>query len=191
MKGYVYLSIGIFFAVLGAILWSKQERYQQIMSWRVAGAIALILFGAVNILFGIDYYIHAYKNVLPMKPRVARAGWKEWLFIIGMIFIGSVSYTIAAYYHLKIKNWSFLMAFAIAIPLILIEYQFSIRGNHAAKDILNLNAIQITLITMAFYFVNSWVINMLFLKQKVIWWRETLAFVCIIAAFLLSTTSRN
>ena len=66
-----------------------------------------------------------------------------------------MSYTIAAYYHLKLRNWSFLTAFAIAIPFILVEYQFSIRGNRAAKDVLRLNAVQITLVTMTFYFIQQ------------------------------------
>jgi uncharacterized protein (DUF486 family) len=104
------------------------------------------------------------------------------------IFIGSVSYTVAAYYHLSLTNWTFPKAFAIALPLILIEYQFSIRGNHYANTMLKMNAVQITLLTMSFYFVNAWVLNYFFLrKHAVVWWREITAFILIVVAMGLST----
>lgn len=109
------------------------------------------------------------------------------ILILLLIFVGSVSYTIAAYFHLKLRNWNFLAAFTIALPLILIEYQFSIRGNHYAYEKMGLNAVQITLITMCFYFVNSWILNKYVLKKHaVVWWREIAAFTCIIIAFLLA-----
>lgn len=188
MKGYLYLLFGIALAVTGGITWASHEKKRQLMSWTVFAAVFMILAGAANILLGIDHYLELFKNKQHVKPYVKNVGWTEWLFIIGMIFVGSISYTIAAYYHLKLKNWSFLMAFAIALPLILIEYQFSIRGNFAAKDILNMNAVQITLITMVFYFVNSWVLNIFFLKNAVVWWREVIAFMFIVAAFLITTS---
>jgi uncharacterized protein (DUF486 family) len=111
-----------------------------------------------------------------------------FLVPILFIFIGSVSYTVAAYYHLSLTNWTFLKAFAIALPLILIEYQFSIRGNHYAYSLLKMNAVQITLLTMTFYFINSWILNYFILKKHaVVWWREVTAFILIVLAMSLST----
>lgn len=191
MNPHGYLVAGILFALSGGILWWKQEKHRKLISIWVILSILLILFGAFNILLGINKYLNLFRKWDDVKPKVDVIKWWDWFFILGLIFIGSVSYTIAAYYHLKLENWSFFMAFAIAVPLILIEYQFSIRGNYAAKHVLNLNAVQITLITMTFYFVNSWVLNKILFNRPVVWWRELLAFLCIIMAFILSTNNRE
>jgi|APGre2960657373_1045057.scaffolds.fasta_scaffold49708_3 uncharacterized protein (DUF486 family) len=116
-----------------------------------------------------------------------RSGSLVRAYVILLIFIGSVSYTVAAYYHLRIEKWTFLKAFAIALPLILIEYQFSIRGNHHAHDTLKMNAVQITLLTMAFYFINAWVLNKFILKKHaIVWWREIAVFILLVSAVVLS-----
>lgn len=188
MEGYFYIIIGIMLAIIGGITWWRQEKHKKLVSFAISISILLIILGAFNILLGIEYYIGLLEKSA-MRPAVDSIRIFEWVFILGLIFLGSISYTIAAYYHLKLENWSFLTAFAIALPLILIEYQFSIRGNHAAKHILKLNAVQITLLTMTFYFINAWVLNYFFLKQPIVWWREILAFMCIILAFLLTTRS--
>jgi uncharacterized protein (DUF486 family) len=187
LSGHVYLCIGIIFAIAGGLLWWKQEKTRQLYNVKIFASIIMIIIGACYILLGSHALVDTSSQAKPLTHNV---GWLQWCFIIGLIFIGSVSYTIAAFYHLKFKSWSFLSAFALALPLILIEYQFSIRGNFAAKDVLKLNAIQITLLTMTFYFVNAWVLNYFFLKQPVVWWREVIAFVCIILAFVFTTTIR-
>lgn len=188
MDGYVFVVCGIVLALIGGLFWWKQEPKKQLLNFNIVFSIFLILTGGIGILYGLERYIHDFgKSGLASNSKTVRL-W-EWLFIIGLIYIGTVSYTIAAYYHLKLKNWSFILAFAIALPLILIEYQFSLRGNFAAKNVLNLNAVQITLITMVFYFINAWLLNFVLLKQPMIWWRESLAFLCVIAAFVLSTRS--
>jgi len=186
MLGAFYLTAGVALAVSGALLWWQQK---ELLSARVFASIFLVLLGAAAIVSGLERLLHLFKNnaaVAAQEPT-----WREWLFIIGLIFVGSVSYTVAAYYHLKLEDWSFMKAFAIALPLILIEYQFSIRGNYQAKNVLKMNAVQITLITMSFYFVNAWALNYFFLKAKVVWWRELLAFACILLAFALTTSVRS
>jgi len=185
MLGAFYLTAGVALAVSGAVLWWQQTN---LMSARVFASILLVLLGASAIIAGLERLLHLFKNNPGLDP--IQPAWREWLFIVSLIFIGSVSYTVAAYYHLKLEGWSFMKAFAIALPLILIEYQFSIRGNYHAKNVLKLNAVQITLITMSFYFVNAWVLNYFFLKAKVVWWREVLAFACIVLAFALTTSMR-
>jgi uncharacterized protein (DUF486 family) len=186
MLGAFYLIAGIALAILGAVLWWRQTT---LLNHRVFVSIALILLGAAGIVFGLERLMHLFQ-----KPAGSASGdaptWREWVFIIGLIFVGSLSYTVAAYYHLKLEHWSFVKAFAIALPLILIEYQFSIRGNYEAKNLLKMNAVQITIMTMSFYFINAWMLNYFFLKAPVIWWREMLAFACILLAFFLTTSVR-
>lgn len=183
------VALGVSSAILGGLFWwHKEEHNGPFSPWNMLG-VFLVVMGALSILFGIKGIIDGY------HPRVIRTagpyGLLQKALPIIMIFVGSVSYTIAAYYHLRMKRWSFLQAFMIAVPFILVEYQFSLRGNHYASTILGMNAIQITLVTMAFYFVNSWLLNHFVLKNPVVWWREVLAFAFIIAAFLLSTAVKN
>lgn len=110
-----------------------------------------------------------------------------WVVLL-LIYIGTWCYTLAAYLHLKLrKEWTFMTAFAIAIPCVLLEYQFSLRGNRAAIFDLGLNPIQVLLITLCFYFVNVWILNIFVLKAKVIWWRELLCFILILSAFAITT----
>lgn len=188
MKGHWYIILGIVSAFTASYLWWRYGTSQKLVNaWTIA-SIALLLFGAFNILMGVEYYIHNVAASYIPKQKENTIRFFDWLFIILLIFLGSVSYTIASYYHLKMDNWSFLTAFAIALPFIFIEYQFSIRGNFAAKNVLNMNAIQITLLTMTFYFLNAWILNYFFLKQPVVWWREVLAFIFITIAFVLTTT---
>jgi uncharacterized protein (DUF486 family) len=187
MKGFWYILFGAVCAICAGLLWWWQERQDQLINGWVILSIFLMLFGGFNILLGIDFYVRSQRSAY--SPSKGKASFLDWVFIISLIFLGSISYTLAAYYHLKLHNWSFLTAFAIALPLILIEYQFSMRGNHGAKTILGLNIVQITLMTMAFYFINSWLLNYFVIKQPVVWWREVLAFLCIALAFILTTTT--
>lgn len=108
-----------------------------------------------------------------------------------LIFLGSVMYTIAAYAHLKFNNWTFVKAFALAMPIVALEYVFSLHGNKLSNTVLGLNAIQILIITFCFYFVNLWVMNIMFLHHRVVWWREAVAFVLVCAAFLTSSNFFN
>lgn len=190
--GYYYLVIGITFAIIGGLVWWKEEQKDKQVSPWVIIAIIAIMIGGFNIMFGLEQIVNTMKgNNKRNTGKLEDVKLWNWFFILCLIFLGSVSYTLAAYYHLKLTEWTFAKAFFIAVPLILIEYQFSIRGNFAAKNILGLNAVQITLLTMTFYFVNAWVLNYMFLKQKIVWWRESLAFMCIGAAFLLTTSKHQ
>lgn len=186
-SGVLYIVIGIVLALVGGSVWWKQEKTRELINPVIVFGISCILIGAVSIVFGLHHLI-AYLNIQnSVTPIVQTPRFWHYALIILFIFLGSVSYTIAAYYHLKLEKWTFPIAFLIAVPLILIEYQFSIRGNRAASEILNLNAVQITLLTMTFYFINSWILNYFFLNKPVIWWREILAFACICIAFILTT----
>lgn len=103
------------------------------------------------------------------------------------IYIGTLCYVTASYFHISLNDWTFLKAFLIALPIVCIEYQFSLRANRIAVSHHGFNAIQVLLITLCFYFVNIWILNWLVLKHKVNIWRELLCFALIIMAFLIST----
>lgn len=176
------LLAGLSLIILGCVSWYVQERdfnspgvILSIMVILLGGSLFLSNLNAIGKYFKIQDY--------PQQP----AHWLNWIFILTLIYIGTVFYTLAAYYHLKIKKWTFLQALIIAIPFVLIEYQFSLRGNFYAKNHLLLNAVEITLITMIFYFINSWLLNFFVLKDPLNWWREGLAFILILSAFLITT----
>lgn len=103
-----------------------------------------------------------------------------------MIYIGTVFYTLASYWHLHLSDWTFIKAFSIAIVFVLIEYQFSLRGNYWANNILKINPVQIMIITIVFYFINIMILNKLILKNPVKMWRELLSLALVICAIIVS-----
>ena len=174
--------LAFLFIVFGGLLWYKEEQ-NALLSPAILFSIVCILFGAILLFRDLNHHTKSKDVPTPKEIR----NW-HWLFILGLIFIGSVTYTIAAYFHLKLENWTFMKAFLIAIPFLFIEYQFSLRGNYYAKTHLLMNPVQITILTMIFYFVNAWLLTYFFLKLPVVWWRECLAFLFIVLAFLTTTT---
>lgn len=111
------------------------------------------------------------------------------IFCYSLIFLGTIFYTLAAYYHLKYnQNWTFLKAFIIAIPFVLIEYTFSLRGIHHSYKYLNHSTSTILIITIIFCFISMWLFNYFILKNRtnINLFKEFLAFVLIIIAFYIS-----
>ena len=177
---------GLFLIILGCVAWYFQER--DFNSPGVLLSIMVILLGGSLFIQNMDHVFKYFKfHDYPRQP----AHWLNWLFILTLIYIGTIFYTLAAFYHLKIKKWTFLQALIIAIPFVLIEYQFSLRGNFYAKNHLLLNAVEITLITMIFYFINSWLLNFFVLKDHLNWWREGLAFILILSAFIITNNKQR
>jgi uncharacterized protein (DUF486 family) len=103
-----------------------------------------------------------------------------------MIYIGTIFYTIASYFHLKIKPWTFMVAYIIALSCVVMEYQFSLRGNHLAASVLNINPAQILIVTTCFCFVNVMILNFFVLKYPIKWWRELLSLLLIVGAIIVS-----
>ena len=102
------------------------------------------------------------------------------------IYIGTIFYVMASYFHLSFKDWNFKKAFIVAIPLVGIEYFFSLQGNkHLNEE--NINPISIVLITMCFYFINTWILNFFVIKNELNFGKEILSFILIIFAFMLSS----
>ena len=104
-----------------------------------------------------------------------------------LIYIGTIFYSLAAFYHLSIKEWTFIKAFLIALPLVIIEYIFSLNGNRRLNELYKFNPLSILIITMCFYFINIWLLNFFIIKNNINILREFIAFILIICAFLIST----
>ena len=103
------------------------------------------------------------------------------------IYIGTLCYTIASYLHVSLHDWTFLKAFLIALPVVIVEYQFSLRANRAAVAFHGMSILQVLVFTLCFYFVNLWLLNWLVMKHRVIYWRESACFLLVLAAFYIST----
>ncbi len=103
-----------------------------------------------------------------------------------LIYLGSIFFVLAAYYHLSYKPWTFSKALSTALPLVCIEYIFSLNGNHMAHEDLDLNPIQILIITITFYFINLWLLNYFVIKKTINLKKEIVAFGLIVTGFLLS-----
>ncbi len=178
---------GILFILIGIYIWYNQDLKHEtyFINLKILSGIILLIIGAYMVIENIDDLglKETNWNTNIEKPL----SQFEYITILLLIYFGTICYTVASYYHLKLKKWTFLKSLFIAIPLVLIEYQFSLRGNFLAKTFLKMNAVQIALITMTFYFINAWLLNYFVLYQKVVWWREILAFVFIILAFVITT----
>ncbi len=107
------------------------------------------------------------------------------------IYIGTVFYTIASYYHLSLKEWNLKKAYMIAIPIVLIEYFFSLQANRKLNEVFKISPVSIVLITMCFYFVNTWLLNLFITKNKITVWREILSFILIFSAYYITTNNSN
>lgn len=103
-----------------------------------------------------------------------------------LIYIGTCFYTTAAYFHLKLRKWTFLTAYIIALSCVVMEYQFSLRGNYYASRILQINPLQILIVTTCFCFINVMILNFFILKYPIKPWREFLSLGLIIAAIVVS-----
>ncbi len=101
------------------------------------------------------------------------------------IYIGTVFYAIASYFHLSFSDWNLSKAFMVAIPLVCIEYFFSLQGNKYLNEE-KVNPISIVLITMCFYFINTWILNLFIIKNKTNIGKELLSLILILGAFMLS-----
>jgi len=114
------------------------------------------------------------------------------LFSLLLIYLGTICYVFAAYYHLTMhEKWNFWKAYLIAIPIVFIEYIFSLHGNYYMHSIFDYSPIEILIITISFCFINLWLMNFFILKHKKYnIYKEFLCFLLIITAFLLTTVIR-
>lgn len=178
---------GVIFILIGIYIWYTQDIKKEtyFINLKIIIGIIFLIIGAYMVVENIDD-VGINDNIWNTNITKPLTQF-EYITILLLIYFGTIAYTVAAYYHLKLKKWTFLKSLLIAIPLVLIEYQFSLRGNFLAKTFLKMNAVQIALITMTFYFINAWLLNYFILGQTVVWWREILAFIFVILAFTITT----
>lgn len=105
-----------------------------------------------------------------------------------LIYLGSVCYTIASFYHLSLSRseWTFGRAYLIALLFVSIEYVFNINGNRGANEN-GLSVFQIMMLIIAFDLLNLYIINSLVLKNKIHPGRDGLSLLLIAGAVLLSS----
>lgn len=103
-----------------------------------------------------------------------------------LIFCGTLFYVGASYIHLGIKEWTFAKALSIAIPLVLIEYIFSLNGNKLAHTN-GWSSSNIMLMTMCFYFINIIILNKVYLGDKTSK-RVFISYVFVLTGFYLGIT---
>jgi uncharacterized protein (DUF486 family) len=108
---------------------------------------------------------------------------------IFLVYLASLCYVIASYYHLKYNHdWSLLFALTIAIPVVMIEYSFSLPANYALHKHHNFEPVNILIVTIIFYFINLWLLNYFILKKKVKnVFHEMIAISLVLLAFYITT----
>jgi hypothetical protein len=110
--------------------------------------------------------------------------------VVALIYIGSCFYVYSAFNHVKLgKAWTIWKAMSIALPLVFVEYMFSLHGNYYAYNLLKLTATQVLFITISFYFVNTTLLNIFVLKRPTIWWRDAVSLGLLFFVIFLSTLS--
>ena len=134
------------------------------------GKVYIIFIIIVILLFLLNKYFDIFKD---------SGFYKSILFI----YIGSIFYIVAAFYHLSIRDWTFLTAAAIAVPILILEYTFSLRGNRFANKYLS--ATKILILTMIFYLINLTILDTVILQNGVSY-RDIISLFLIIAAVYVS-----
>jgi uncharacterized protein (DUF486 family) len=161
-KVFLFIS-GILIVLYGIKLWFNEDNKGNVLNINIIKSIIIIFIGAYLLLTNI-YYIF---ELMGLKKTIYNPNMVYNKYIIFLfIYIGSVFYTIASYYHLKETNWSFLKALLIAVPVVFIEYQFTLRGNHQLSTLYGFNSTQIGIFVIISDFINAWLLSYFILKQK-------------------------
>jgi len=106
-----------------------------------------------------------------------------------LVYLASLCYVIASYYHLVLnEKWTFSLSISIALPIVIIEYCFSLPGNYSLNKYHNFDPIHILIITIIFYFINLWLLNVFIIKNPVKnYYNEIIAIILILSAFYITT----
>ena len=175
--------IGILFILAGGLLWYMEEK-NAFLNWTIAFSIGMVVLGAFLLLETADKVIK--KSSALEKKKIDVNTW-HWFYILGLIYLGTIFYTVASYYHLKMDEWTFSTALFIALPFVFIEYQFMLRGIYYAKEHLLMNSLQILVIATIFCCFNSLLLNYFVLQLPMILWRELLSVLFLLMALFTST----
>ena len=177
--------LGLLCILSGCLLWYMEEK-NSLLNWSIVSSIVLLFIGALLLLDSLEKALKI-SSIHEKQKRIELYTW-HWFYIIGLIFMGTLFYTVASYLHLKMDQWTFLKALTIAIPFVFIEYQFMLRGIYYAKQHLLMNAIQILILTTIFCFFNAFLLNYFILQHPIVIWREILSIFFIFMAFLTTTS---
>jgi len=113
----------------------------------------------------------------------------KWLAIL-FIYIASVFYTVASFYHLSFgTKWTFTRAYIIALIFVGIEYIFSVLGNKWANEFITVFDIMILIIV--FDLINLYIINFFILKNRVQPLKHGISLVLVGIAIILSADIIN
>lgn len=107
-----------------------------------------------------------------------------WLAIL-LIYLGSVCYTMASFYHLSFREWSFWKAYFLAVAFVVVEYVFNVLGNKYAN--VRLTVFQIMLLIIAFDLINLYLLNLFVLQNHLDWMRDGLSLLLIFGGIALSS----
>ena len=123
--------------------------------------------------------------VHPPNGGTTRPGACWWLITIFVLFLGSLCYVMASFYHLTMgERWSFGRAYALALLFVSIEYMFNVYGNRRAAE--HLTVVQTMVMIFVVDFVALFLVNGLFLHNPVSVWRDGLSILLLFAALLVS-----
>jgi uncharacterized protein (DUF486 family) len=103
-----------------------------------------------------------------------------------LLLAASILYTFASFFHLSFVNekWSITKALMIAMPIVFLEYNCSLRGIKLAHDN-GFTSNQIFIIIICMCFVCLFVLNKLVLGDQTTKY-DIIAFILLMMAFILS-----
>lgn len=105
-----------------------------------------------------------------------------------LIYVASWCYVIAQYYHLNLSHWTFAKALLIAMPLVFVEYCFSLNGNKLLSQ--SMGPTQILIMTVGFYVLNIMILNAFVFKHGINPVRDIVALLLIVSAVIVSSNAR-
>lgn len=95
----IYLNIIII--LVGILMWIVNDTSTPDVNVAIIIAIFLIIFGSIHLLINLEGFLSKHDAAIIQNFTNTS---KSTLYIYLLIFIGSVCYTIASYYHLKLKK---------------------------------------------------------------------------------------
>lgn len=110
--------------------------------------------------------------------------------LLGLFFIliASLIYVIASYVVPLTMNVSAFTAVIMAMPLVFLEYQGSVRGNRLLHG--SITTYQIELLTVVFTFAGIFIMNKFVIKDK-LRWNDIAGIIVVMAGLFLSFGVEN
>lgn len=185
----VHLVVGFVVAIAGSYVWIQEDLKDDVLGQFLMSL--LVCIAGFNLFFGLKgFFVDNQPKEAVSEHEPIKWYSKQGLWGIFLIYLGAVFYALAAFYHLTLPKWTFLRALMVVIPLILVEYHFSIRGNRMVHNVLQWNTTQVAFITLIFYFINTWLLNKFVFKRKFVLWRELTALGLLAGAFAVIGTGK-